>query len=69
MNTITNEKMLNRALFIDFDLYAENDPDFKQELIELMIENLHELRQAHCRSVDPTRFAGAFRNGISAPVE
>lgn len=48
----SNERMINRALFIDFDLYAENDLDFKMELIELMVENLHELQQACCYSIE-----------------
>jgi hypothetical protein len=48
----TNENTLNRALFIDFELYAENDPVFKEELIDMIIENLHELQQAYNYSVE-----------------
>ena len=62
MDTSKSETMLERALFIDFNLYAENDPDFKEELIELMIENLRELQQAYARSVeqlDPELFRKA----------
>ena len=44
--------MLQRALFIDFSLYTDDDPDFKEELIGLMIENLQELKQAYAQSVD-----------------
>ena len=44
--------MSKRTLFIDFKLYADNDEAFKQELIELMIENLRELQQAYGLSVD-----------------
>jgi len=33
-----------RPLFVDFKLHADNDPDFKTELIDLMIENLKELK-------------------------
>jgi len=44
--------MTKRKLFIDFDLYADNDPDFKQELIELMIDNLQELQQAYRLSAE-----------------
>jgi hypothetical protein len=37
--------MNHRQLFIDFELYAENDPDFKKELIELMLKDVLELQQ------------------------
>lgn len=33
-----------RPLFIDFDTYTDGDNEFKMELIELMIDNLHELQ-------------------------
>jgi len=33
-----------RPLFVDFKLHADNDPDFKLELIELIIGNLDELK-------------------------
>jgi hypothetical protein len=52
--------MLNRALFIDFDLYAENDPVFKEELIDLIIENLRELQQTYNYSVE-RQDPGLFR--------
>jgi len=35
-----------RPLFVDFKLHADDDPDFKLELIELMIGNLSELRSS-----------------------
>jgi hypothetical protein len=34
-----------RPLLIDFDAYTDGDNDFKKELIDLMIDNLEELRQ------------------------
>jgi hypothetical protein len=34
-----------RPLSIDFDAYTDGDNEFKKELIELMIDNLEELRQ------------------------
>jgi len=39
-----------RPLKIKFELYADSDSDFKQELIMLMISNLHELQQASYRA-------------------
>ncbi len=33
-----------RQLFIDFDAYTDGDSEFKKELIELMIDNLNELK-------------------------
>ncbi len=41
----------NRVLYVDFALYADNDPEFKAELIDGMIENLEELEQAYSRSL------------------
>ena len=38
--------MNHRQLFIDFDLYTEDDPDFKKELIELMLRDVLELQQS-----------------------
>jgi len=35
-----------RPLFVDFKLHADDDPDFKLELIDLMISNLAELKTA-----------------------
>lgn len=52
MNSNIDRTMIKRALFIDFDLYADNDPDFKNELIQLMVDNLHELQQAYHDSVE-----------------
>jgi hypothetical protein len=40
-----------RPLLVNFDLHTEGDPEFKQELIVLMIENLRELEQAFELSV------------------
>ncbi|GHN00792.1 hypothetical protein WSM22_22810 [Cytophagales bacterium WSM2-2] len=34
-----------RELFIDFQVYTDGDLEFKNELISLMINNIHELRQ------------------------
>lgn len=44
MNTRTT--VSKRTLLVDFELYADNDPEFKQELIILMIDNLTELHSA-----------------------
>ncbi|HEY8934704.1 MAG TPA: hypothetical protein VIM65_05765, partial [Cyclobacteriaceae bacterium] len=38
-----------RSLNINFDLYTDNDPEFKKELIGLVINDLKEL-QASCSS-------------------
>lgn len=39
--------MVKRPLSIDFEAYAENDPEFKKELITSMIDNLQELQQCY----------------------
>jgi hypothetical protein len=36
---------VSRNLFIDFDLYTDGDEEFKQELIDSMIDNLVEMQQ------------------------
>jgi hypothetical protein len=57
MNTRTT--VSKRTLLVDFELYADNDPEFKQELIALMIDNLTELHSAFKDSVkqnDPDIF-------------
>jgi hypothetical protein len=36
---------VSRTLFIDFDLYTDGDEEFKQELIDSMIDNLVEMQQ------------------------
>ncbi|MCD9015691.1 hypothetical protein [Parachryseolinea silvisoli] len=36
---------MSRTLFIDFDLYTDGDEEFKQELIDSMIDNLVEMQQ------------------------
>ncbi|MBA4055989.1 MAG: hypothetical protein C0490_14840 [Marivirga sp.] len=62
MNTRTNVSTSKRTLFIDFEMYADNDPEFKQELIALMIDNLNELHKAYGTSVkqkDPEIFRKA----------
>ncbi|MBI1769741.1 MAG: response regulator [Bacteroidetes bacterium] len=35
----------HRPLFINFNLYTDGDPDFKKELITLLIDNVRELQQ------------------------
>lgn len=35
-----------KPINIDFDLYTDNDPGFKHQLLILMISNLNELQQA-----------------------
>lgn len=63
MNTRTNATTSNRPLFIDFELYADNDPEFKQELITGMIDNLNELLEALRASIkqnDRTIFSKSY---------
>jgi DNA replicative helicase MCM subunit Mcm2 (Cdc46/Mcm family) len=36
-----------RQLHVDFDSYTDNDPDFRKELIDHMVENIRELISAH----------------------
>jgi len=43
---IMNKKFDIRPLHINFELYVENDSEFKRELIELMINDLKELQLA-----------------------
>ncbi|MEJ7645301.1 MAG: hypothetical protein WKF87_11945 [Chryseolinea sp.] len=53
----------NRVLYVDFELYADNDPEFKAELIDGMIENLEELEQSYFQSLsqkDPAHLKKAF---------
>ncbi|NOT75352.1 MAG: hypothetical protein HOP08_10510 [Cyclobacteriaceae bacterium] len=38
--------MVHRPLYIDFSLYAHGDPDFKKELIKMMVSDLMELQQS-----------------------
>ncbi len=47
-----NGRALKRTLSIDFNLYTDNDAGFKQQLIDLMIENLQELQHAYGASVE-----------------
>ena len=39
-------QMNTRRLSIDFEIYTDGNSEFKQELVLLMIQNLHELDQA-----------------------
>ncbi|HTE31314.1 MAG TPA: hypothetical protein VK666_13125 [Chryseolinea sp.] len=57
MNTRFNGSTVKRTLFIDFNLYADDDPEFKQELIELIIENLEELQQSYQTSIEQTELS------------
>jgi hypothetical protein len=41
----------NRELYVDFALYTDDDPEFKAELIDGMIENLEELEEAYFESL------------------
>ena len=53
----------NRELYVDFALYTDNDPEFKAELIDGMIDNLEELEQAYFQSLtqqDPAFLRRAF---------
>ena len=59
MNNKVNQGMLNRKLSIDFELYTDNDAEFKSELIDHIIDNLHELLQSYRLSVDQ-KDSGSF---------
>ncbi|HYG19370.1 MAG TPA: hypothetical protein VD816_10585 [Ohtaekwangia sp.] len=41
-----------RKLNIQFEAYGADDPDFKKELIVLMLDNIKELCEAVCQSFD-----------------
>jgi hypothetical protein len=41
----TSTDSARRPLFIDFDAYADGDPEFKKEITDLMIDNLQEMQQ------------------------
>src|SRR4051812_40145020 len=41
---------MKRPLSVDFALHTDDDADFKKELIDLMIDNIKELRQALSQS-------------------
>jgi len=43
---VTNKKSDNRPLHINFEDYTDNDSEFKQELIGLMIKDIKELQQS-----------------------
>lgn len=45
MKSFLASQQINRPLFVDFELYAEGDAEFKKELITHMISNLAELKQ------------------------
>lgn len=63
MSIDKNTNQSKRKLLIDFELYADNDPDFKRELVKLMAENLEELRDAQSLSVsghDPLLFSKSY---------
>lgn len=53
---------LRRPLFINFNSYTEGDPDFKNELISLLIENIKELQQSlMCHAPNATKiFPGIY---------
>jgi hypothetical protein len=71
MNSRINASTVKRALFIDFNLYADNDPAFKQELIGLMVDNLQELQQALHISVeqkDPEFFLKACHKATTTLI-
>ncbi len=42
---------IRRPLAVNFEVYTDNDPEFKKELIILMIDNLQELQQCYETSV------------------
>jgi hypothetical protein len=41
-----SDQKIQRPLFADFQIHTDGDPDFKKELIGLMIDNLLELSQS-----------------------
>jgi CheY-like chemotaxis protein len=43
---LSNKEPGERRLFVDFDVYTDGDEEFKHELINLMIQNMHELNYA-----------------------
>ncbi|MEO5979887.1 MAG: hypothetical protein ABIS36_13385 [Chryseolinea sp.] len=52
-----------RIITIDFDQFSENDPAFKRQMIDLMIENLEELESAYYQSSnsnDPSFLSKAY---------
>lgn len=42
-----NGSAWKRPLYVDFDSFTDNDPDFRRELIDHMVDNLRELVIAH----------------------
>src|SRR5688572_5474388 len=52
MDRNVNKDVYRRKLSVDFMLYADNDLEFKLELIDHMIDNLSELSQAYITCVD-----------------
>ncbi|HYF67554.1 MAG TPA: hypothetical protein VD884_05425 [Ohtaekwangia sp.] len=52
MKSFLATQQINRPLFVDFDLYAEGDTEFKKELITHMISNLVELQQELQAAID-----------------
>ncbi|HTF21566.1 MAG TPA: hypothetical protein VK658_25985 [Chryseolinea sp.] len=63
MNSRLEDGSSRRILFIDFSLYTDDDdPNFKQELIQLMTDNLKELHEAYRHTIeqnDPGHFVKA----------
>ena len=58
-----------RPLFIDFDFYTDGDPEFKKELITLMIDDLHELQHTlHPGPIVPEVFNKVCHK-IKSPLE
>lgn len=58
-----------RALKIDFDLHTDGDPVFKTELVQLLMENLEELRASVATSIkqnDPQVFLKACHKVYTA---
>ncbi|HTJ51580.1 MAG TPA: response regulator [Cyclobacteriaceae bacterium] len=53
---IRNGKSDNRRLSINFDDYTDNDSEFKQELIKLMINDIKELQQSFAIATEKNDF-------------
>ncbi len=52
MRTGVNNDQSKRPILVDFELYTDGDPEFKKELITLMIDNLSELKLAGRQSLE-----------------
>lgn len=63
MNTTLHSSKGPRALHIDFALYTEGDQGFKEELILLIIANLHEFKALLDQAIQQNNF-DIFSKGV-----